>query len=162
MMLGGDIQVKWSAAEQSADFVFDEEDIDLSTDAGLETAIVISLFTDRRADGEALPSGETKLKGWWGDCLSDVDGDKIGSKLWLLYREKHVSEVASRAKEYAEESLRWLTDTRVAKRIEVEAYLLPDGVLALSAKILRPEVNDVAEFRFNYNWQAQEVYGNAL
>ena len=43
-MLGGDIKVKWSAAEQAADFILDDGDIDLSSDAGIETAIVISIL----------------------------------------------------------------------------------------------------------------------
>ena len=57
-MLGGDIRIKWSTGEQCADLVLDGE-IDLSSDAGLETAVVISLFSDRRAGDEELPAGET-------------------------------------------------------------------------------------------------------
>ena len=160
-MLGGDIMIKWSTGEQSADFVLNGE-IDLSTDAGLETAIVISLFTDRRAEGEELPSGETRLKGWWGDSVAEAEGDRIGSKLWLLYREKHLSEVAKRAKEYTEDALRWLTETKAARKVEVETELLPNGMLAIGARILRPGANEATAYRFNYNWQMQEAVDDAV
>lgn len=156
-MLGGDIKVKWSAAEQAADFILDDGDIDLSSDAGIETAIVISIFTDRRAEGEELPSGETKLKGWWGDSFADVANDRIGSKLWLLYREKQLPEVARRAKQYVEEALKWLTDTKVAKKVEVSTAFVATGMLGIGVKIYRPVSNETMEFRFNYNWQSQEV-----
>ena len=155
-MLGGDIRIKWSTGEQCADLVLDGE-IDLSSDAGLETAVVISLFSDRRAGDEELPAGETRLKGWWGDSVSEIENDQIGSKLWLLYREKHLSEVAKRAKEYVEDALLWLTETRVASKVEVETELLEGGMLGIRARILRPGTNTATEFRYNYNWKAQEA-----
>ncbi|MEG1800083.1 MAG: phage GP46 family protein, partial [Synergistaceae bacterium] len=154
-MLGGDIKVKWSAAEQAADFVLDDGDIDLSSDEGLETAIVISLFTDRRAEGEELPSGETRLKGWWGDSLAEPVNDRIGSKLWLLYREKQLPEVAHRAKQYVEEALKWLTETKIAQKVEVETTFVQTGLLGIGVKIYKPALNEVTDYRFNYNWQAQ-------
>ena len=42
--------------------------IDLATEEGLYTAVVISLFTDARADkDDELPAGENdSRRGWWG------------------------------------------------------------------------------------------------
>ena len=63
----------------------------LDRDPGLMTAIIISLFTDAAAtEAElvtaGLPAGTRG--GWWGDTYPEIDGDVLGSKLWLLTRAK--------------------------------------------------------------------------
>ena len=87
---------------------------DLLGDEGLTTPITISLFTDRlaRADDprpEYLPGQWSDRRGWWGD-LSRLDGREspIGSRLWLLHREKELPAVVLRAQDYTDESLAWL------------------------------------------------------
>lgn len=159
-MLGGDIKIIWDSENNQGSLALDAGNLDLSTDEGLQTAVIISLFTDRRADDEELPAETTSKRGWWGDSLSDIDGDKIGSKLWLLWREKELNSVAVRAEEYARESLEWLIDTKVASQVDVTAELMGNGRLGLEIRIYRPK--KMVEYRFNYNWNAQEVTGNAI
>lgn len=159
-MLGGDIKIKWDSVSGYGDISIDDEGVDLSTDEGLQTAVIMSLFTDRRADDEELPSGTTSKRGWWGDSLADVEGDMIGSKLWLIYREKELNSVAVRAEQYALEALQWLLDTKIASQVDVTAELLGSGRLGLGVKIHRPK--KLVEYRFNYNWDAQGVTENAI
>ena len=70
---------------------------DLLADDSLYTAVVISLFTDARARAEdELPpelDGEDR-RGYWGDGL---EGESVGSRLWLLAREKDTARVRARA-----------------------------------------------------------------
>ena len=84
---------------------------DLQGDDGLMTAVIISLFTDARAhDDDPLPDERVGVssdrRGWWGDCLPDAQGEQtlesIGSRLWLLWREKDLDSVVARARQYAE------------------------------------------------------------
>ncbi|SPD73837.1 GP46 family protein [uncultured Desulfobacterium sp.] len=125
----------------------------LEVDDGLETAVIISLFSDRRAnDDDELPSGDDR-RGWWADTYADVDGDKIGSRLWLLGREKQLPGVVGKAKEYAEEALKWLVDDGIAEKVSVAAEIVQKGMLGLSAEIKRPGVAPV-KYRFNYVWEA--------
>ena len=56
---------------------------DLLADGGLQTAVLVSLFSDRRVREDELQPGVSTRRGWWGDRLSD-DNDEIGSRLWLL------------------------------------------------------------------------------
>lgn len=90
------------------------EDGDLLGDEGLTTPVTISLFSDRlaRADDplpEYLPGQRGDRRGWWGDLTRD-DGRAapIGSRLWLLSREKTLPETVARAREYSQECLAWL------------------------------------------------------
>lgn len=130
---------------------------DLETDDGLETAVIISLFTDRRAaDDDELPIGETRRRGFWGDAVADVDGDRIGSRLWLLSREKQLQTVVDRAVEYAREALAWLIEDKIANKVEVSGEIVRTGVLGLQILIDRPGTGN-EEYRYNYEWAAQEA-----
>lgn len=126
---------------------------DLAIDPGLATAIVISLFSDRRArDGDRLPAGDGDLRGWWGDLLADRDGDQIGSRLWLLSREKQLPEVLARAEEYATEALAWLVEDRIARAVKVTAEVVRTGVLGLHVQVTTP-TGSVVEYRYSYVWE---------
>lgn len=160
-MLGGDIKIKWDAPNGQGQFALDASAVDLSTDEGLETAVVISLFTDKRAaDDEELPSGVGSRRGWWGDSLADVTGDQIGSKLWLLCREKRVQDVRLRAEQYIREALQWMLDTKIATKIDLNVYFDRDTWLIFEGKIHRP--GNPVNYRYNYNWQTQEAKINGV
>ena len=108
----------------AGDFELIEGDLALDDD-GLTTAVIISLFTDRRAaPDDPLPDDGDDRRGWWADAFPAIEGDAIGSKLWLLSREKEVPAVAQRAREYAAEALQWLIDDGLATRIDVDAYFV--------------------------------------
>lgn len=125
----------------------------LATDEGLRTAIVLSLFTDRRAEADdELPAGETDRRGWWGDELADIEGDRIGSRLWLLSRRKILPATLVEARQMAEESLAWLVEDGIAARIEVEVTHLPPTTLAIAVSIVRP-IGDRVDFSFESLWE---------
>jgi phage gp46-like protein len=130
---------------------------DLARDDGLETAVLLSLFLDRRAEsGDALPSGETDHRGWWADAFPVIEGDQIGSRLWLFDRSKETPAALGKYEQAAREALTWLIEDRVAQKLEVVAEVLRPGVWALTVTIFRPQVDPVT-FRFNNVWAAQEV-----
>lgn len=126
----------------------------LASDDGIESAVVISLFTDARAgdDDDVLPDGSDQRRGWWGDTYAAQSGDRIGSRLWLLAREKQVPEVLERAREYAAEALQWLIDDGIARAVNVQAEVVRNGVLGLSIEIVRSS-RPVAKYRFEAFWK---------
>lgn len=115
----------------------------------LETAVVISLFTDRRAEDDD-PVDPTDRRGWWADTFPGVEGDKIGSRLWELEREKQTQQTLNRAHAYVQEALAWLVDDGVAESIEVETEWVKMGFLGIGVKIDRPEGQE--DFRFEVPW----------
>ncbi len=118
-----DIRINFDTILLQGDFVFDIENQDLETESGIVSAVIISWLTDRRADNEdILPDpNSTDKRGWWGDETSDVEDDQIGSRLWLLSREKTLESVLQRAKEYAIEALDWMLEDNVVKSVFVES-----------------------------------------
>lgn len=148
-----DIRLTWNVF--AADFTIVAND--LEADDGLETAVLVSLFTDRRAvNDDLIPDGTDDQRGWWGDSFAAQANDLIGSRLWLLSREKQQQSVLVRAQEYAREALQWLLDDRVSDRIDVTAEIVRTGVLGLLVVIHRPQ-RAPAEFRYDFNWQAQQA-----
>ncbi len=128
---------------------------DLTRDMGLETAVVLSLFLDREAHADdALPDGSADRRGWWADAYAGQAGDRIGSRLWLLSREKQLPSVLARAKEYAEEALAWLVEDGVARSVEVTAEWTKPGMLGLLVRIKRPDGARL-NYRFDSLWRNQ-------
>jgi phage gp46-like protein len=128
----------------------------LAPDGGLRRAIVISLFSDARAQADdILPDGSGLFgnrRGWWGDVVppdqAPAGADWItGSRLWLLSREKQTAETARRAQGYASEALQWLIRGGWATRVEVDAAWAADatGVLVLSIAITLADGATVTE-----------------
>lgn len=128
--------------------------VDVTED--LPRAVLISLFSWRRANADDDLPGSNKF-GWWGDTYPEIDNDRIGSRLWLLGRAKIVPETILRAKEYAEEALKWLVDDGVATSVEVQAERHGLSGVALGVRITRGEKSAI-NIRFVNVWD----YLNAI
>jgi phage gp46-like protein len=142
-----DFALKYDAGDKRFDLAL--EDGDLARDESLQTAVILSLFTDRRAlEEDRLPDGSSDRRGYWADAYRDRPH---GSRLWLLSREKEQAEVLRRAREYAEEALAWLIEDAVAEAVEVEAWHLRRNTLGLRVVIRRGD-GAVLERQFDYVW----------
>ncbi len=84
----------------------------------LSRAVVISLFTLRRADSGDVYDGSNKY-GWWGDTYPVELGDKIGSKLWQLLRRKLTDDVIAEVEEVSRDSLQWMIDDGICSNVDV-------------------------------------------
>lgn len=132
---------------------------DLLPENGLKTAVLISLFTNARAlPDDVLPSMDSTRGGWWGDAFMQR---QLGSKLWLLVREKRQPETLRRAEEYALAALHWLIDDEIAKGIEAHASYPAEGILFLHIVIKKPDGSS-AGFRFHNLWSFIAEAGDAI
>lgn len=124
----------------------------LETESGLHTAVIVSLFTDARADDDdLLPDGSNDRRGWWADTWPAQEGDVTGSRLWLLSREKQVPVVLDRARRYARDALQWLIEDGIASAVDVQASIPRTGVLLLEVAIERL-VGGPVRYRFEQFW----------
>lgn len=115
-----DISTVWEVADMLGDWRLLGPSLQSGDD--LQTAVLISLFTDRLA----LPSDETPdgdRRGWWGDSGTNSGTNAadypIGSRLWLLSRVKGPRDVPQRAFDYASEALQWMLDDGVVARFDI-------------------------------------------
>jgi len=144
----------WSPDNLSGDWMLAPPS--LESDADLKTAVIISLFSDRLAAADDVIPDATGAtppdrRGWWAD--NDSDGP-IGSRLWLLTREKRTEATRQRAEFYAEEALQWLIADGVAQRIDVSAEWNIQAMdrLDLVITIYRND-GRVVDQRYDWAWQ---------
>lgn len=113
----------------------------------LQTAVLISLFTDRVAtDDDVLPDRSGDQRGWHGDIAPNF----IGSRLWLLARSKRTQDVLNRAINYVEEALQWLIDDGVVASMAVYAEWPSDSTM-LAVQVTLFKTNGAAQ-TINYAW----------
>lgn len=160
-----DFALIWNPETQSADMAVDGGQ--LAQDDGLMTAVLISLFTDRRAnDDDVLPQAGADRRGWWGDAYSDDPNDRIGSRLWLLEREKLTEATALKARDIVREALDWMVRQGLVLQVDVTAEIrrptaaLVSGGLAIGVQLHRPD--GPARQRYDFLWAATAQSVGAL
>lgn len=122
----------------------------LTSGDDLETAVLISLFTDRAAeDADIPPDGGDDRRGWWGDEDEDVP---IGSRLWLLDRSRLTPAIANTARIYIEEALKWLVDDEVATSVKALTAISGASQLNSIVTITRRD-GTVVPLKFNWAWR---------
>ena len=145
----GDILVGWDNLNTLGDWQLAQGDLQSGQD--LETACLVSLFTDRLATPDFLPTdGTTDRRGWWADIYADRP---LGSNLWQLERAHKTRATLGLAQRYASEALQWLIDDGVAAAVAVDtAWLQPAGgstFLGIRVVLTSP---DGSMTRFTYGW----------
>jgi phage gp46-like protein len=118
-----DIRVVWDPERMLGDWIVRGNTLDTAQE--LVTAVAVALFTHRTAeDDDPLPHFASDRRGWWGDAEAGEihQGWPIGSRLWLLSREKQTDETRARAEAYIREAL----DHFIAGRIVADYDLAVD------------------------------------
>ena len=114
-----DIAFAYDPVNRRCDVVFTGRDFAL--DATPASAMLFSLFADRRARADdpvtdavpdwSNPSTLVARRGWCGDFLS-ANAGLVGSRLWLLGRRKASERTRRDAEGYVTEALAWLQAQR--------------------------------------------------
>lgn len=169
-----DLALVWNADALAADLLLGNGQ--LATDAGMRTAILISLFSDARAaDDEELPEPGSDRRGWWGDAFAREarpdagtarDVNRIGSLLWLLSRSKITTRVLTQAQQACEEALAWLVRDGIASAVRVVVMAqtrigqqTPD-LMAIAVEIDRP--GGPNRQRHDFTWEASTATIKAI
>ena len=150
-----DIEVTWSPELMAGDDLLVPPD--LSGDNELVTAVAISLFTHRTARDDDTLGGRplTARRGWWADHEASeiyAGATPIGSRLWLLAREKQTEETRQKAEDYIREALAWMLDERVASAIDLEVSWFAFERLGAVITIWRGPERSIA-VRFESLWE---------
>lgn len=108
---------------------------DVEADTSLQTAVLVSLFTDNRALPDDPHEGDAR--GWWGNSVEGLKVNEVGSRLWLLRRRKQSEETRLLSITYAKEALAWVVDKGFAESVEVEAEWVALSHLKLRVTLIR-------------------------
>ena len=147
--MASDIKFVWDSTFLEGDLELNNGD--LLREEGLTTAVLISLFTDARADDDDEIDDKNDKRGWWGDLESP---SPIGSKLWQFERSKTTQTVIEQFKKAIEDCLQWMIDDDVAKKINVIVERSEENRLYFSVEIFQTDGNTTA-LKFNDLWQME-------
>lgn len=100
---------------------------------GLDNAVYLSLFTES----------------WWGNQIAEP-AERYDSRLPRLLRGTLTNQMRLDAIEAARSALAWMTDQRVADRIEVGARIASPTALEITVRVYQ----GANEFRYSHNWDA--------
>lgn len=103
------------------------DDGDFTSTQGFDTALVMSLGCERRADVSEVLRPELR-RGWFGNELNS-DGFEIGSKLWLLDQARLTQNTLNSAIDYAKKGLQWLVDEGHLDNVRVDGRFTNSGIL---------------------------------
>jgi phage gp46-like protein len=107
----------------------------------LDSAVIMSLFCDARADEDTkLPLNVTDRRGWCGDEFFDAHDSDWGSLLWTRWYSKTTEDTRRFMIWTARQSLQHLIDNKIAERVEVTGEWRSNSLLALKIDIYKPEV----------------------
>lgn len=126
----------------------------LETGDDIETALLLSLFTDRlAASDDQIPDGSTDRRGWWGDD-ANVDGlGPTGSRLWLLSRRTSPTDkTLTDAYDYVAEAIQWMVTTGVVGRFDINVQWLSNDALGILIAAWPPSGG--APVTYNWAWKA--------
>lgn len=131
---------------------------DLASDDGLDTAVAISLFTDRLAnEDDELPDNSGDRRGWWGDAylppLADGSPDHIGSRLWVhLDRALASPETAQFAQADCIEALAWLEQDGIATvTVPLPTFPAP-GLIEILIEVSQQTAQGAIDRRYSVIW----------
>lgn len=118
------------------DIIISDQDIEL--DSSLKTAIFISLFTDKQVSMAESPHEQG---GWWAN-------PNLGSRLWLLKREKITEDLIRKIKAYSDEALHWMVESGMCESIKITA--VRNGLNSILIDILVKKNNQYENHSFDW------------
>jgi phage gp46-like protein len=151
-----DIRLVWDPLTGTADFNMIGAALELGHD--LETAVLISLFTDGQADPGDIVY-DTDPRGWWADtyaafedpALLSLPGDRIGSKIWQVFVRPRNQDTLNWLRDEASRSLSWMLSDGVASAIEVIPLFTGSGGVGLIINLTAAG----APFRYAFDWSQE-------
>lgn len=136
MTYDGDVRV--TNTEDGGEIIFERGQPEM--DAGLETAVYLSLFSS---------------PGWWGNAISEKAA-QLGSDLESIQSRTLSNQTRLDAEEYARKALAWMVSEGVAASVRVVASIPRADLLGLTITIEQPS-GSVVTLRYQINWAAQRA-----
>lgn len=144
------------------------DDGTLDDTQALASAVIVALGTDRLAEAtDRLPDPDsTDRRGWWGDLETEEiwDGWPIGTRLWLLQREKITGPGAlqgatvARVEQYIREAIQPFLDRRIGSAMSVQATRVDKQRIDALVRIYRGPTLEI-ELRYAVLWEGMIAAG---
>lgn len=150
----GDIRIVWDPATGTGDINMPGSALELGHD--LETASLISMFTDAQADPGDIVF-DTDPHGSWIDtyavledpALPPIGNDRMGSKLWQAFARPRTQETLNWLRDELIRCHGWMITDGVASAVDAAAFFTGPGGIGATVTITANGVPNV----FSYAWR---------
>ncbi len=143
-----DIAIVWDEIRGRGDWAIANGD--LASGSDLQTAILLSLFTDCRVDDftPPPPSGPPDRRGCWTDTYT---GYLIGSRLWTRQRLFKTTATLTLIKGDVSDALAWLVTVGVVASFDIDAAWVNRSFIGLSVVAHMP-TGSTETFQYSWAW----------
>ncbi len=123
---------------------------DLASGSDLQTASLVSMFTDARVDEHVppAPAGPPDRRGCWTDTYT---GWRIGSRLWTRQRLVKNQQTLTLITGDVKDCLNWLIAEGVVSRVDISASWINRTMIGVSITAHMP-LADPQTFQFQWVW----------
>lgn len=145
-----DISLSWNVASQRAEWQFGTGD--LLTGSDLESAVLVSLFTDGRAPADYIPTdGSNNRRGHWSDSF---EPSPVGSALWTFRRRKKTDDTSLliEISNCCKIALDWMLKSGIAASVDAQAIWIAPDAIGLTVTITEPLQSTLHTFNFSWSW----------
>lgn len=131
------------------DFSFDEYG-DFKKVKGFDTAILITILGEKRADESEMPVPQLR-RGWWGNEILGFGEFEQGSKLWELYQARADQTSLNLSETFMREAFQWFLDDKHLDSVKVDSSYDDYKKLIIHIDLMRD--NDLIDSK-NYSlWE---------
>ncbi len=143
-----DIAITWD--EQNCRGDWSMAGGDLASGSDLQTAILVSMFTDGRVDDYVAPApaGAPDRRGCWTDTYT---GWQIGSRLWTRKRLVKNQQTLTLIEGDVQDCLNWLITAGVVARFDISTAWINRTMIGTSIVANMPAA-DPQNFQFQWVW----------
>jgi phage gp46-like protein len=154
-----DIAIVWDATTGTGDFAMSGGDLLNGND--LQTAVLLSLFSDAQADPGDIVPDTTDPRGWWADTYAALEDptlpviadDRFGSKLWQIFVRIRNQDTLNWARDQAIKALSWMITDGVAQSVDATPYFIGSGGVGLIVVITEP---NGTPNRYSFAWSGND------
>ena len=120
-------QIKDSDGEIYYDFMIDQKTGDMVITDGLDTALIMSVFCEKRDNSIQIPENRG---GWMGNEMNDNPDYEIGNLNWTKYQSKIDEELPDEIGDNTKDGINWLSEDKIVEAFEVriEVNLERNGI----------------------------------
>jgi phage gp46-like protein len=127
------------------DISIDTNTGDFEAANGFDTAILMTIFEQRRASASETPNPQFR-GGWCGNQVNQIENFEIGSKAWLLKNSRRTQDNINLLETYLQDGFQWMVEDGHADSVEVIGSMSADGFSVIINFIRNNTVFDSKSF----------------
>ncbi|WP_086649256.1 phage GP46 family protein [Gluconobacter sp. DsW_056] len=147
----GDLAWKIDTDNDRLDWFVDPTTNSIATTGSLESAVIISLFTDKRAPDTWTRTDDKR--GWWGNDDSSVY--EMGSLLWTLWYipTQTTDDYTNLVSGICKDALQWLIEEKIAEDIDITVSMITSSDCRITITVTQPNQTE----QYKYMWSPSPI-----